>query len=60
MFHVPFDRFDEIGNQIVTTSELDVDLCEGIAHAVTFVDQSVVDSDCPEDNDGDDAEEDQK
>jgi hypothetical protein len=51
MAHVTLDGFDEIWNQVVAASELNVDLREAVTHSVAHVYQIVVHLDCPE-NDG--------
>ena len=60
MFHVTFDGLDEVGNQVVATGQLDVDLGEAVSDAVALVDQSVVNTDCPEHHGDNDREEYQK
>ena len=52
VLHVPFHGFDEIRDEVMTASELDVDLSKSILHAITLIDQPVVNTDSPEDNRG--------
>jgi len=57
--HVPLDALDEVGDQVVTPLELDVDLREGVLEPVAQPDQAVVDPRDPggeqdQDGDGDD------
>jgi hypothetical protein len=49
MLHVAFDRFNEIGNQVMTPGELDVNLGERIFDAISEIDQTIVDADRVED-----------
>lgn len=57
VFHVPFDRFDEIGNEIVSPRQLYVDLRKGIFDAIPEIDQAVVNADCIQNQCGNDREE---
>ena len=59
MFHIALDDFDEVGNQIIAPSQLHIDLGECVFNAITSVDQSVVNANCPEDNCRNKAEENQ-
>src|SRR5207245_8329855 len=52
--HGSFDRVHEIGNQIMTTLELDVDLLERVERLVLEGDQPVVRPDQPPDEDDED------
>lgn len=49
MLHVAFDRFNEIGNQVMSPGELDVNLGERIFDAISEIDQTIVDADRIED-----------
>ena len=48
MFHVPFYRLYEVGDQVMAPSELDIDLGEPVSNAIAFVDETVVNTDRPE------------
>jgi len=48
MLHVTFDGFDEIGNQVITTGQLHVDLSESVFYTVAKVDQTIVNANCVE------------
>ena len=58
VLHVAFHCLDEVGNQIMATRKLNVDLRESVTNAVALVDEAVVNTDAPEDNQGNNAEED--
>ncbi|OPZ08268.1 MAG: hypothetical protein BWZ07_03185 [Alphaproteobacteria bacterium ADurb.BinA280] len=60
MLHVALDRFHQIGDQVIATGQLHVDLGERILVTVARRDQTVVDADCVERDDRDDAQQDQK
>jgi hypothetical protein len=57
VFHVPFDRFNEIRDQVMPPGKLYVDLRKRVADTVAFIDQAVVYADRPEHNRGDNAQE---
>lgn len=57
MFHVAFDRFDEIWNQIVPTGKLHINLSECVLDAISQVDKTIVDANCKKDDCGDQHEE---
>ena len=42
MAHVSFNRFDEVGNEVVATLELHIDLRPRVVHIVAQVDEAVV------------------
>ena len=54
MRHVAFDGFDQIGNQVVSASQLHVDLRECVTDSVAQVDEIVVDGNRPKDDQRDD------
>ena len=60
MFHVTFDSFDQIWNQVMAPCELHVNLGERITNAIAFIDEAVVNPDRPENYRGNNAEEDQE
>ncbi len=49
MLHVAFDGFNEIRNQVIATSQLNIDLSESILDAIAKIYESVVDANCVED-----------
>jgi hypothetical protein len=51
---VAFDRFDQVGNQVVPAFELDIDIGPGVLTAHAQLDEAIVkdnrqDQDCPDD-----------
>ena len=46
VFHIAFDRFDEIWNQVVPSGELHIDLRKSVLYAITQIDETIVDADC--------------
>jgi deoxycytidine triphosphate deaminase len=56
VLHVALGRFDEVGDEIVATFELDVDLGEGVFETVSQGDEGVVDAGDPEAEDDHDEE----
>ena len=54
MCHVAFDGFDECGDEVVASFELDFDLCEGVLEAVFECDEFVVDGDDEQEDSHDD------
>ena len=56
VLHVAFDGFHKVRDEVMTPGELDVNLRKCVSDTVAFVDQSVVNTNCPEHNCGDDAE----
>ena len=47
VFHVAFNGFDKVWYQVVTTSQLHIDLGERVANTVTLIDKTVVNTDRP-------------
>ena len=45
MLHETFGGFHQVGNQIVATLQLHIDLCEGVFVAVAEFHQAVVEAD---------------
>ena len=60
MFHVAFDGFDEIRNQVVASRQLYVNLREGISDAISLANQAVVDADRQKDEYSQNCEENQE
>lgn len=60
MFHVSLDGFDKIRDQVMTPRKLYIDLGECIAHTVALIDQSIVDTNYPEYDRGNYAQENQE
>ena len=52
MLHVSLRRFDEVGDQVVTTLELDVDLRPSLLGEVLEAYEAVEESDEPDRDDG--------
>jgi hypothetical protein len=48
MFHVTLGDLDEIGDEVVTALQLNVDLSEGVFEAIAERDEAVVDAGEPE------------
>jgi hypothetical protein len=57
MFHVAFDRFDEVWNKVVTPGELYINLRESIFDTISQVDETIVNADCKKDDCGNQREE---
>ena len=49
MLHVAFNGFDEVGDQVIATGQLHVDLREGVLDAIAKIDEGIVDKNCKED-----------
>ena len=45
MRHVPFDRLDQVWNQVVAPCELHIDLRECVFNPIALIDQIVIDAD---------------
>jgi hypothetical protein len=46
MLHVAFDGFDEIRDQVVSASQLNVNLGKRVFDTVSKVNQAIIDTDC--------------
>ena len=57
MRHILFHHFHQVGDQVVTPFELDIDLGERVFIAVSEGNQTVVYGDQPEHNNGDNTKE---
>ena len=57
VFQVALGDLDEIGNEVVATLQLHVDLGEGVFEAVAEGDEGIVDANGPEGEGGDEGEE---
>lgn len=60
MFDVTLDGFDEVRNEVVSSGQLDIDLCKPVSDAISFIDESVVNTDRPENYRGNYAQENQE
>jgi hypothetical protein len=46
VFHVAFDGFHKIWNQVVPARQLYINLCKRVFDAISQVNQTIVDTDC--------------
>jgi len=58
VLQIPLRRVDEVGDQVVPTLELNVDLGPGVLHAVLQADEAVVGADEPEEEENTNSDED--
>jgi hypothetical protein len=45
VFHVAFDGFDQVRNEVVTACQLDIDLGKAVFDAISEVDKFIIDGD---------------
>jgi hypothetical protein len=60
VFRVSLHGLDKIGDQVITSRKLYIDLGKRIAHTIPLIDQTIVDTDYPEYERGNYAEENQE
>ena len=60
MFHVAFDGFNQVRNQVVAARQLHINLCKRIADTIALIDKAVVYADRPKYDGSNNAEEDKE